>query len=117
MQGASEADPVRIDVAVVVVVLSVTMLTMTAIKRLSGTWNLRVTEDGELEGLDIHEHGSPAYHAEFGQGMTYSAPPNWSSGNGSRESVREDPGGPRVDEPEVPVEPADKSVEPAETPV
>jgi Amt family ammonium transporter len=25
---------------------------------------LRVSEEGELEGLDIHEHGSPAYHPE-----------------------------------------------------
>ncbi|MEA2447919.1 MAG: ammonium transporter, Amt family [Actinomycetota bacterium] len=32
---------------------------------------LRLSREGELEGLDIHEHGSPAYHMEFGQGMTY----------------------------------------------
>jgi Amt family ammonium transporter len=100
----------------VVVVLSVTMLIMKAISAIPGTWNLRVTHDGELEGLDIHEHGSPAYHVEFGQGMTYSAPPNWSS-LPSREAPREDPGGPRIEEPETPVEPADKPVEPAETPV
>ncbi|HUC32766.1 MAG TPA: ammonium transporter, partial [Ilumatobacteraceae bacterium] len=30
--------------------------------KLTGT--LRVSEDGELEGIDIHEHGSPAYHPE-----------------------------------------------------
>jgi Amt family ammonium transporter len=35
---------------------------------------LRVERDGELEGLDIFEHGSPAYHMEFGQGITYSSP-------------------------------------------
>ena len=40
------------------------------------TRTLRVSKDGELEGLDIHEHGSPAYHVEFGQGMTYSTPAN-----------------------------------------
>lgn len=28
------------------------------------TKTLRVSEDGELEGIDIHEHGSPAYHPE-----------------------------------------------------
>jgi Amt family ammonium transporter len=50
------------------------LLIMFAIKRIPGAWSLRVTEDGELEGLDIHEHGSPAYHMEFGQGMTYSTP-------------------------------------------
>lgn len=36
--------------------------------------SLRVEEDGELEGIDIFEHGTPAYHVEFGHGMTYSAP-------------------------------------------
>ena len=25
---------------------------------------LRISEAGELEGLDIHEHGAPAYHPE-----------------------------------------------------
>ena len=29
---------------------------------------LRVSEAGELEGLDIHEHGAPAYHFELGSG-------------------------------------------------
>ena len=33
-----------------------------------------MSEEGELEGLDIHEHGTPAYHMEFGQGMSYSTP-------------------------------------------
>jgi Amt family ammonium transporter len=28
------------------------------------TKTLRVSEEGELEGIDIHEHGSPAYHPE-----------------------------------------------------
>jgi hypothetical protein len=35
---------------------------------------LRVEPDGELEGLDLFEHGTAAYHVEFGQGMTYSSP-------------------------------------------
>jgi Amt family ammonium transporter len=25
---------------------------------------LRISEEGELEGLDIHDHGAPAYHPE-----------------------------------------------------
>jgi ammonium transporter, Amt family len=29
------------------------------------TKTLRVSEAGELEGIDIHEHGTPAYHPEF----------------------------------------------------
>ena len=40
------------------------------------TKTLRISKEGELEGLDIHEHGTPAYHVEFGQGMTYSTPAN-----------------------------------------
>ena len=44
------------------------------IRMLPGSWNLRLEEDLELEGIDITEHGTPAYHVEFGQGMTYSTP-------------------------------------------
>jgi len=35
------------------------------------TRTLRVSEAGELEGLDIHEHGGPAYHMEIGMGTSY----------------------------------------------
>jgi len=38
------------------------------------TKTLRVEEEGELIGIDLFEHGTPAYHMEFGHGMTYSAP-------------------------------------------
>jgi hypothetical protein len=52
---------------------------------------LRVSEAGELEGLDIHDHGAPAYHPEYaymgyspipasmevsGSSMVSSAPPS-----------------------------------------
>src|SRR5205807_5797795 len=52
----------------VIVVFGVSMLVMYAVKRTVG---LRISREGELEGLDLHEHGTPAYHMEFGQGMTY----------------------------------------------
>ncbi len=42
-------------------VLGAGLLVMFAIK---ATGWLRISEDGELEGLDIHEHGAPAYHPE-----------------------------------------------------
>ena len=29
------------------------------------TRTLRISEAGELEGIDIHEHGGSAYHPEF----------------------------------------------------
>ena len=44
------------------------------VKQLPGSYNLRISKEGELEGLDIHEHGTPAYHMEFGYGMSYTTP-------------------------------------------
>jgi ammonium transporter, Amt family len=64
----------------VIVVGSIALIVMSVIKSLPGTWNLRVERDGELEGLDLHEHGTAAYHVEFGQGMTYSTPANLPTG-------------------------------------
>jgi Amt family ammonium transporter len=29
------------------------------------TRTLRISEEGEIEGIDIHEHGAPAYHPEY----------------------------------------------------
>ncbi|MEY2438395.1 MAG: ammonium transporter, Amt family [Acidimicrobiaceae bacterium] len=55
----------------VVVVGAVSLILFKIIRAIPGSWNLRIDKDGELEGMDIHEHGSPAYHMEFGQGMTY----------------------------------------------
>ena len=37
---------------------------------------LRISAEGELEGIDIHEHGTHAYHMEFGQGSSFSAFPS-----------------------------------------
>jgi len=62
-----------------VVVFGISYLLMKAIAAIPGEFNLRVSKDGELEGLDIHEHGTPAYHMEFGYGMTYSSPTGASS--------------------------------------
>jgi Amt family ammonium transporter len=36
---------------------------------------LRVSEEGEIEGLDLHEHGAPAYHPEYSY-MGYSPIPS-----------------------------------------
>jgi ammonium transporter, Amt family len=55
----------------VVVISAAAAALMYAVK---ATKMLRVDADGELEGLDIFEHGTAAYHMEFGQGMTYSSP-------------------------------------------
>ena len=52
----------------VIVVTAVALAVMYLVK---ATVGLRISKEGELEGLDIHEHGTPAYHMEFGQGMTY----------------------------------------------
>jgi Amt family ammonium transporter len=55
----------------VVVVMAVGLALMYAIRQLPGSYNLRIEPDLELEGIDIAEHGLPAYHMEFGQGFAY----------------------------------------------
>jgi Amt family ammonium transporter len=64
----------------VIVVTAVSLVIMYAIRALPGTWNLRLDKDGELEGMDIHEHGITAYHMEFGHGMAYTTPPTFPGG-------------------------------------
>jgi Amt family ammonium transporter len=54
-----------------VVVGAFAFLLMFSLRKLPGSWNLRIEEDLELEGIDIAEHGLPAYHMEFGQGFAY----------------------------------------------
>jgi ammonium transporter, Amt family len=60
---------------VTVVVFAVALTVMFGVKALGV---LRVTEDVELGGIDIHEHGAPAYHPEFAY-MGHSAIPSGSS--------------------------------------
>ena len=61
---------------VTLVVLAVGLLLMYAVKALGV---LRVSEEVELGGIDIHEHGAPAYHPEFAF-MGHSAIPSGSGG-------------------------------------
>ena len=49
----------------VVVVAAAAAVLMAGVKL---TRTLRVSTEGELEGIDIHEHGTPAYHLEPGLG-------------------------------------------------
>jgi ammonium transporter, Amt family len=58
-------------VSCIVVVSIVSIIIFKIIRSLPGSWNLRLEEDLELEGIDVSEHGLTAYHMEFGQGMTY----------------------------------------------
>jgi Amt family ammonium transporter len=62
---------------VTVSVFLVALVVMYAVKALG---ILRVSEEVELGGIDIHEHGAPAYHPEFAY-MGHSAIP---SGGSSR---------------------------------
>ena len=57
-----------------ILVTGTALIVMFAIKQIRGSWNLRLAKDLELEGLDITEHGTPAYHVEFGYGMSYTTP-------------------------------------------
>ncbi len=47
---------------------------MYALKKLN---LLRVTVEGEVEGLDIHEHGAPAYHPEPAYNVYSVMPPGY----------------------------------------
>jgi Amt family ammonium transporter len=58
----------------IAVVFPIALAVMMLIRRLPGEWNLRLSQEGELEGLDMHEHGTPAYHMEFGMGVAYVTP-------------------------------------------
>ena len=58
------------------------------IKQIPGSWNLRVSKNVELEGLDIHEHGTPAYHMEFGYGMTYTTAAGLNAPSGTGAPIR-----------------------------
>jgi Amt family ammonium transporter len=60
---------------VVVSVFAVGLLVMYAVKAMG---ILRVSEEVELGGIDIHEHGAPAYHPEFAY-MGHSAIPSGGS--------------------------------------
>jgi Amt family ammonium transporter len=73
----------------VIVVGGFALIMFWLIKQIPGTWNLRISQEGELEGLDIHEHGSPAYHMEFGYGMSYTTPAGIAGPGGLGTSVRE----------------------------
>ena len=61
-------------ISCIIIVTGVALIIMFALRQIRGSWNLRLEKDLELEGLDISEHGTPAYHMEFGYGMSYTTP-------------------------------------------
>ena len=57
-----------------VVVGGAAFILMKSLRLLPGTWNLRLSREEELEGIDIVEHGQPPYHLESGAGVIYITP-------------------------------------------
>ena len=56
------------------------LIVMYTLRSIRGSWNLRLSREAELEGIDLYCHGLPAYHMEFGQGFSYTAPAGVSAG-------------------------------------
>jgi Amt family ammonium transporter len=57
-----------------VVVGGLAVVIMKALRLLPGSWNLRISREDELEGIDVVEHGLPPYHLESGSGVVYITP-------------------------------------------
>ncbi|MGH9123611.1 MAG: ammonium transporter [Acidimicrobiales bacterium] len=58
----------------VIAVGGAALVIMWLVRQIPGSWNLRVSREGELEGLDVHEHGTVAYQLDLGQGLVYTPP-------------------------------------------
>lgn len=71
----------------IIAVGGVSMLIMMGLMKMGV---LRISKEGELEGMDLHEHGTAAYHVEFGQGMTYTAPPNLPLNGSKHDPIEEE---------------------------
>ncbi len=50
------------------------IIVMYTLRSIRGSWNLRLSAEAELEGIDLYCHGVPAYQMELGQGFSYSTP-------------------------------------------
>ena len=61
-------------IVAMVVVGGIAFAMMKALRLLPGSWNLRLSRDEELEGIDVVEHGLPPYHLESGAGVVYFTP-------------------------------------------
>jgi Amt family ammonium transporter len=88
----------------IVVVSLVSIVVFSILRKLPGSWNLRLERELELEGIDIAEHGVTAYHMELGQGMTYTTASGLSApGNALSQAIAPTPSGaPPVLRPEPP---------------
>jgi Amt family ammonium transporter len=47
---------------------------MFGLRRVRGTWNLRLSPEEEMAGIDLTQHGVAAYNLELGEGVTYLTP-------------------------------------------
>jgi Amt family ammonium transporter len=59
------------NVSCIVFVVIASIIVMYGLRKVPGTWNLRLSREAELEGIDIYCHGIPAYHMEIGQGLIH----------------------------------------------
>ena len=47
---------------------------MFGLRKVRGSWNLRLSPEEEMAGIDLTQHGVAAYNVELGQGVTYLTP-------------------------------------------
>lgn len=59
------------NVSCIVFVVIASVILMFGLRKVPGSWNLRLSREAELEGIDLYCHGIPAYHMEIGQGMVH----------------------------------------------
>src|SRR5665213_2551265 len=56
---------------ITIATFAIAFVLMWAVKQLRHPWNLRVEEEGEIMGLDLHEHGTEAYSEQETTQMSY----------------------------------------------
>ncbi len=74
--------------ACIAVVTALSVPLMYGLRAVKGSWNLRLAEEAEIQGIDSFAHGVVAYHMEIPQGFSYdtTSPDDELASTGSKSS-------------------------------